>query len=272
MKSLNLNNPYFLKIILTAFLTAMLVACGGSGGGGEVITKDPIKFTALSVLPNKQGIARITGGDTVGMIFSVELADVIASANSSANDDSSIAKIDPNDFPIISTTATTKTRRGTSTSDGVTLNITVVQNNATDNAAGIYLEIPNEPDIIMVVGESLSAIPASGTITYRGFFTKNAASVVAPGQIGSFVMIVDFGLNTFTINATTSSMALSGGGVINPSNGLYASTNLSVGVDGVTYIASLYGNLNGISANSVSGIFHTNDFAPDFSGSFIGSR
>lgn len=258
--------------LLVASSLVLLTACGGGGGETSAqIAEDPIRFTALSVLTNGQGVARFTGNNAVGLVYSPEIAAAIASANSSTND-SSIGSIDPDNFPITSTTQTTTTRKGTVTTDDITVNVTILENNLTGDAFGIYFDIPDAPDIVMVGGEALTLVPTSGTVTYTGFFTQSAFTEVSPGQIGSFVMNINFSANTFTINASTSSMSLSGGGSINPSNGLYASTDIAVGINGTNYTASLYGNLNGVAANSISGLFHTNDTAPDFSGSFVGSK
>lgn len=262
-----------IKIILATASVALLAACGGGGGGVEQAKEEPIKITALVVLSNGQGVGRITGGDSVGLVYSPQITSFITGANAaSENGESSSISLDPNNFPVVSTTQRTETRRGTITADGSTFNVTALKNNLTTDAGGIYFEVPSEPDILMVVGDPPSAIPTTGTATYTGFFTQNAPSVIAPGQIGTFVMNVNFGSRTFTINASTSSLALSGNGVINSTTGLYVSTNINVAINGLSYVASLYGNLNGIAAKSVSGLFHTNDSSPDFAGSFVGSK
>jgi hypothetical protein len=260
------------KIIFLSFSIALISACGGGGGS----TTPPVTLNAvvLSTLSNSQGISRITDTGMVGLIYSPQIANVTSSMNLAAQngDDSSIANIDPANFPIISTTVTTVTRRGTLTTDGLTLNVTALKNNSTDNAAGIYLEVPGDADILMVLGDSASSIPTTGTQTHIGAFTQNSRSIIAPGEIGTFSLTVNYATRIFNINASTSSTSLSGNGVIDISTGLYASTNISFSINGTPYTASLYGNLNGAGASSTSGIFYTNDSNPDYAGSFIGSR
>jgi hypothetical protein len=249
----------------------LLTACGG---GGSSTPQSTLSASVLTTLSDSQGVARITDTGKVGLIYAPQISTFTQAMNQAAQQGSSstLANVDPANFPIISTTATTKTRRGTFTSDGVAYNITALSNNLTNNAGGIYIELPGYADMIMVLGDSLSAVPTGVTHTYVGVLTQNPRSVVAPGQIGTFSMNVNYSSRTFTINGSTTSAVLSGSGVVDVSTGLYASSNMTFSVNGTSYTATLYGNLNGVSANSVSGVFYTNDQVPDYAGSFIGSR
>ncbi len=260
------------KIITTFLVIAFLSGCGGGGGGGSSASSN--QAVVLSVLSNAQGIARITGGNSVGLFYSPQISTIVQSMNQSWQNGSSsaVGDINPANFPVISTTATTETRKGTITSDGVTINVTALKNNATTNAAGVYFEIPGDADILMVAGDAASNIPTTGSGTFTGVFTQNARSVIAPGQLGSFTLTIDYAASTFVFNATTSTASLSGNGTINLATGLYASSNMSFSNNGVSYTANLYGNLNGSGVTSVSGLFFTNDTTPDYAGSFFGSR
>jgi hypothetical protein len=148
----------------------------------------------------------------------------------------------------------------------------LLNSKSTDEAFGAYIQMPNDADAIMIIGDSPTNIPSSGVIQYRGVFTQNARSVIAPGQIGSFIIEVNYDSKTFRINGATASLTLSGSGLINTATGLFAASTISVAVNGLNYSSSLYGNLNGAGANTIAGVFYTNDNAPDYSGSFIGSK
>jgi len=263
-----------LKLISILGALLILTGCGGGGSGSGANPPSQNLAVALSVLSNGQGIARISGGAIVGLVFSPQIATVVQDMNTSwqSGNSSSVGDLNPSNFPVVSTTATTETRKGTITSDGVTVNATILKNNATNNATGRYIEIPGDADILIVVGDSSSNIPTTGTATFTGVFTQNARSVIAPGQLGTFSLSVNYSASTFTLNATSTSAALSGSGTINLTNGLFASSDMAFSVNGARYTANLYGNLNGGSATSVSGLFFTNDSTPDYAGSFIGSR
>jgi hypothetical protein len=262
------NMKFYLYIILTAFISA----CGGGSSGSVQQATPALKADLLTILSNGQGVARLTSSTTVGLFFTPAVSEVIKSFNiAAASSDSSVLDISPENFPIISTTPISTTRKGTFSSNGTTLNVTLLTNNKSDKAKGIYFEIPNDADATLV-GGSLYTIPSSaGVHLYTGTFSQHARSTVAPGQIGSFSLTVDLSLKTFKILGSTNDMQLSGNGLIDTTTGLFATSNSSISVNGLTYTGTLYGNLNDINGSAVSGIFYTNDSIPDFAGSFIGS-
>lgn len=219
-----------IKVILAIASVALLAACGGGGGGGTPITTEETKRNAvlLTKLSNERGVARVTGGGTVGFLYFPEITTVVEGFNSDSSSDNSsgISNLNPTSFPIISSTATTQTRRGTLTVDDLSLNVTVVKNNLTDNAFGVYLEIPNDADAYMILGDVLTQTPTSGNGSFVGAFTQNSRSVIAPGQMGSFNLNVNYSQKTFTINASTDSASLIGNGVVDLTSGLFASTSV----------------------------------------------
>jgi hypothetical protein len=259
--------------ILLLLISLFVASCGGGGDSGG-IAKIKTTATTLVTLSNGQGVGRIIGENKIGFIYSPEISTVIRDINNQSNNESSssIADIDPNNFPVISTTPISELRRGVLESDGTSLNVSLLNSKSTEDAFGAYIQMPNDADAIMMIGDSPTNIPLGGVVQYRGVFTQNARSVIAPGQIGSFIIEVNYDSKTFKINAGTSSLTLSGSGLINTSTGLFASAAVAVAVNGLNYSSSLYGNLNGERANTISGVFYTNDNIPDYSGSFIGSR
>ena len=254
--------------LLICFVVAGLTACGG-GGGGTVATTPSSTAVVLTTLTNGQGVARLKGSNgSVALIFSHDISTVAQSATGSSGP----LAVSAENFPIISSTATTTTRRGTLTEGTQTTNVTILKNNSTTNAYGLYFEVPNYADLISVFGAAATAVPDSGTIIYTGVLSQNARSIVAPGQLGSFSIQVNYALKTFSIVGSAGGASLSGSGAIDTASGLFATSNASFGISGFTYSATIYGNLNGTGASSVSGVFYTNDSTPDYAGSFIGSR
>lgn len=265
-----------IKLAVVISSVALMSACGGGGGGSApVVTAPTVRAVVLTTLSNGQGVGRVTvsNGKASMLMFSPDIVGVINGANKSAQNGSSDAfDVISADYPVISSTAATTTRRGTITSNGLTINVTFLENNRTNDAIGMYFEVPNDADLLSVVGTQLTSTPTSGVYLYTGVLTNNARSSVAPDQIGSVNINVDFSLKTFTILGSTSTMSISGGGVVDTVSGLFASSNISVSKNGVSYKATLYGNLNGAEARAVSGVFYTNDSVPDLAGSFISSR
>lgn len=265
-----------IKVILATASVALLAACGGGGGGSSQQATEESKPNAVVLvsLSNSQGVARFTSNDSVGLIYFPQISAFVSGFNTADqnNDSSTIANLNPSSFPIISTTATTETRRGTLTADGSTINVTALKNNLTNNAFGIYLEMPNDADGYVMAGDSVSQIPVNGAAVFSGAFTQNARSVIAPGEVGSFSLNVNYAQRTFSINASTNATSFVGSGVIDLSNGLFATSTANFSRNGVNYPASLYGNLVGNGASSVVGVFYTNDTSPDYAGTFFGSK
>ena len=259
----------FQKLKLTFFVgvLTMLSACGG--GGSDAPTA---KFNALSVLSNGQGIARgITSNNSkITLVYAPQIAATIASANNTSG--GGIEELNPSAFPVLTNTDRYIVTKGTVISAGTTLNVTTLQNKSTTNANALFVQMQNDADSIMVIGDGFSNPPASGIANYTGTSTSNARSVIAPGQIGTFTLSVNFGTKTFTFNSATERFTSSGSGAIDLANGLFATSSMDIVANGIAYSGTMYGQLNGNLATSVTGIIFTNDSSPDFAGSFIGSR
>ena len=139
---------YTLPIALLA-----LTACGGSGGSG-------VSFTTLSVLGNGDGIARgVTNTGEEALIYSPDVAVVVAGANAASSSD--IANVSASDFPITSQNGNARMRSGTMTSDGITFNVTGLEDVRTSDAAVIFIRMPaGYNDVSMVTGTSYTNAPS----------------------------------------------------------------------------------------------------------------
>jgi hypothetical protein len=260
------------KIIIKSTIALVAIAltsgCGGGGGGTSATLA---KFNTLSVLSNGQGVGRGVADDgSQLLIYSHEITEIIAGANAAAS--GSIVDLNASDFPITGVNSTSTTRAGTIISGGITFNVRTIENNATSNAAAIFIETPGYADLIMVTGEAYLNPPLGGIYNYTGTQTSNARSVVAPGSIGTFRMGVDFTANTFSYSGSSGNLTLNASGVLDKINGRFATSSASITAGGLYYTGTMHGLLHGSGATSTSGLFHTNDIAPDYSGAFVGSR
>jgi hypothetical protein len=133
------------KLILVAPCLALLAACGGSGSSG-------VSFTTLSVVGNGDGIARgVTNTGEEALLYSPDVAAVVASANAASSSD--IANVRASDFPITSQSGNARIRSGTTTSEGITLNVTALEDIRTSDTAAIFIQMPSRyNDLSMVTG------------------------------------------------------------------------------------------------------------------------
>ena len=243
---------------------AALTACGGSGGSG-------VGFATLSVLGNGDGIARgVTNTGEEALFYSPDVAVVVASANAAAS--SNITNVSASDFPIISQSGNARIRSGTMTSEGVTLNVTGLEDIRTSDAAAVFLQMPaGYNDISMVTGTAYTNTP-SGSYTYNGTQATTSRNTVAPGATGSFTMVADFGQSTFQYNGTSGDVGVSGSGALDTANGRFATSGLSVTSGASTYGGTMHGLMHGSGATATSGVFHTSGSSPAHTGVFVGSR
>lgn len=133
-------------------------------------------------------------------------------------------------------------------------------------------------------GTGATNIPA-GEFTYNGLqiigakkFESDSIGDPLTTGVGRFTMVVDFGEQTGTYTGFTNVInptSLNGNLVIDNTNGNITGSNLALGgsvnginLDGKT--ASLEGNFHGNGAQSVSGIFYTDDL--EYGGGFVGQK
>ena len=252
------------KLLSSITALALLAACGGGGGSGA-------SFTTLSVLGNGDGIARgVTNTGTEALIYSPDVVTVVASANAASSSD--IANVRASDFPITSQSGNARIRSGTMTSNGITLNVTGLEDIRTSDAAVIFMQMPaGYNDISMVTGTSYTNAP-TGLYTYNGTQATTSRNTIAPGATGSFTMVADFGQSTFQYNGTSGGVGVSGSGALDTANGRFATSGLSVISGSSTYGGTMHGLMHGSGASATSGVFHTSGSSPAYTGAFIGSR
>lgn len=250
-----------LSLIALGFI---LSACGGGGTGG-------VSYTTLSVLGNGDGVAR--GKNNSGeeaLIYSPLVVDVVASANAATGAD--IANVKISDFPIVSRTGYVQMRKGTGTSNGVTINITTVEDTRTTEAGILFMEASaGYNDITMVTGSKYSSAPV-GIHNYFGTQAVTSRNAIAPSETGNFTMSADFSAKTFTYSGASGSVNVSGSGILDTANGRFATSGLTVSSGTSSYGGSMHGLLHGAGATSTSGVFHSSGSSPAYTGGFVGSR
>lgn len=251
------------KLILAAPCLAMLAACGGGSTGGA-------SYTTLQVFSDGTGVAKGVGSDgSQALIMAPDIALVVQAANNATQQD--IASVRVSDFPVVQSLSTNANlRQGTVTSSGVVFNTTAIEDLGGE-AGLIILEIPNQYSAAMATGTTLTGTPV-GTHTYSGTMTMGARSVNPNQELGSFTMNANFDASSYTFSGSTSNNNLSGSGVINAQSGTFNSNNLSASTSGTSRSATMYGQLHGNAATSVSGVFHTNETSANYAGGFVGSR
>ena len=252
------------KLFASLPVLAFLAACGGGGGSG-------VSFTTLSVLGNGDGIARgVTNTGEEALFYSPDVAVVVAGANAASSSD--IANVRFSDFPITSQSGNARIRSGTSTTDGITINVTGLEDVRTSDAAVIFMHLlAGYSDISMVTGTSYANAP-SGSYTYNGTQATTSRNTIAPGATGSFTMVADFGQSTFQYNGTSGGVGVSGSGALDTANGRFATSGLSVTSGSSSYGGTMHGLMHGSGASATSGVFHTSGSSPAYTGAFVGSR
>lgn len=252
------------KLFASLPVLALLAACGGSSTGG-------VSFTTLSVVGNGDGIARgVTNTGEEALLYSPDVAVVVASANASSSSD--IANVRASDFPITSQSGNARLRSGTMTSEGITFNVTALEDIRTSDAAAVFIQMPSGyNDISMVQGTAYTNSP-SGSYTYDGTQATTSRNTIAPGATGSFTMVANFGQGTFQYNGTSGGVGVSGSGTLDTANGRFATSGLNVTSGSSTYGGTMHGLMHGSGATATSGVFHTSGSSPAYTGAFVGSR
>ena len=252
------------KALWTLPGVGLLAACVG----GSTSNTPTASFTTLKGFSDGAGVGRGVTSDGKEMLFITSgIAETVAAANQSAANP--VGDIQFSDFAVVQTLPTAVVREGTITIEGVVANVTIVENN--DGKAGIiYLVLPDLSNAVLVTGSAYGTAP-NGSFTYNGVhiimdrFSGNA-------EDGAFTLTADFNNKSFYYSGTTNNSSLTGSGLIDTQNGRFASSNLTSNVSGDTNTASMYGQLHGSSAQSVTGVFHTNESDPSYAGAFVGSR
>lgn len=261
---------YIIPTILSVFVF-ILAGCGAGGGGSGIQTSAP-----LTIMSSGEGIIRVTGSNLgqQALIYTSEAANLNANLNDQINNVSDPGDVNVSDFPLVGRAGGYEIRKGTTFDGSLVMSVTSIGDpeGEGDGVAAIYFEDPGYVDTIMVGGSTYSAPIGMGTYSYSGIQTSNARSVVAPGDIGTFDMTLNMSSGTFSYLGQSGYVNVSGNGYVDIQNGRFATDSLSV-TDGISgYTGTMHGLLNGDAATSTSGVFHTNDSSPDYSGSFLGNR
>lgn len=253
-----------IKTTVAVSVMALLAACGGGSSGIS-------NFQTLSILPNGDGVARATTNNgEQALVYSPYVVDFVAGANAANSND--VANVTASDFPITSQMGFVRRRSGTMSSGGTTFNVRTVEDTRTSDAAIVFVEMPvGENDIIVVAGTAYSNAPV-GSFAYFGTQVTTESNGLAPGSIGSFTLNADFSQETFQYAGTSGAVSVSGTGVLDVTNGRFATSNLRVIGSGRTFGGTLHGLLHGAGATATSGVFHASGSVPAYTGAFVGSR
>ena len=218
-----------------------------------------------------QGIARGVNSDgRLALVFTSGVSDFVSGANEAGN--GGVSDASTSDLPITYKHGNVEVLTGTGSSGGYTLNIASLENKAVPDAAAIYMETPGYADTLAVTGAKFTSSPIVGTYLYTGTQTSNARSVIAPGLIGTVQMYINFGSEDFSYNRNSRGVSVIGSGTVDVKNGRFATSGLTIKKVYTTYGGTMHGLLHGTNARSTSGVFHTSDNAPDYSGTFLGSK
>lgn len=250
-----------------------LSACGGggSGGGGGGGNSDPVaSFSTLKVFSDGSGVGSGVAEDGSRLVFiAPEIAAFVAEGNDLNAQD--VPDLNISDFPVVQSLPTNANlREGTITENGVVFNVTFVEDLGGEGGLAL-LEIPNSASVGLATGSALTGNPI-GSQTYSGTMTMGVRGATSNQEFGSFIMAADFDADTYAFDGATASNSLSGNGVIDIETGTFSSNGLNATTNGTNRTATMYGQLHGNDAESVSGVFHTNESNADYGGGFVGSR
>jgi len=251
------------KLLFIGAISALISACGG--GESSVSSTSTTTFTAISIFSDDAlagGVGRGTGSDGVEIYYiAPDIVNDVALSNASP-----VQQVDITDFPIVSVQSGYNIRQGTQ--DGS--NVLVAEKIGSGKSSIAYIYNATQ-DAIGAGTTRPSSLP-TGSHTYTGVYgVLNRGSDWR--ETGTLSLTANFNANTFSINASSTDTSLTGSGIIEPSTGRISggSLNFSDAVLG-NYSATTYGNIGETNGTEVTGIFHTNDTAPDFSGAYAGSR
>lgn len=267
-----------LYAVISAVFVIGLSGCSSSGGGsnnGSTVnntntSNDSLSnFTIAKAFGDGGGVATGIESDGSRSVFiAPEIIEVVQAANSVTESD--LDSFEASDFPVVNTLPNANIRQGAIISDGIVINITILEDLGGD--FGLVLqEVPDIANALITIGTPLGTLP-SGTFTYIGNLATGLRSVEPDVEFGNFTMDANFINGTFIFNGSTLSDTLSGNGFINTTTGSISSSSLSFNTGSTARTATMYGNFHGSSAQGVTGIFHSNESNPEYSGGFVGSR
>ena len=251
----------------------MLAACGGGGGGSGGGVELQIRTTTLDVFADFSGIAEydLNAEDEQerGYFISPQIVTVANEVNGSSfiNDD------DDDDEVFTNIQNLNNGYEGYEDSDDETILFTQI---ATDDESAHFMEMRYSFwKLYMSVGARFGSVPA-GVHIYSGTQLSSARIGVSETAYGPFTLTADFSSKRYSYNGTSAGTreqhSLSGSGDINIVNGSFYSDDMVFHDGSLNRTATQYGHLHGDQAETVSGLFHTNEANPVYGGGFVGSR
>ena len=252
----------------------MLAACGGGGGGSGGGVELQIRTTTLDVFADFSGIAEydLNAEDEQERGYFIS-PQIVALANE-VNGSSLINDDDDEVFTNIQNLNNgTVLYEGYEDSDGETILFTQI---ATDDESAHFMEMRlSFWKLYMSVGARFGSVPA-GIHMYSGTQLSSARIGVSETAYGPFTLTADFSSERYSYNGTSAGTreqhSLSGSGDINIVNGSFYSDDMVFHDGSLNRTATQYGHLHGDQAETVSGLFHTNEANPVYGGGFVGSR
>lgn len=252
----------FMKIVAALMIFTLLSACGG---GNE---ESRMYASALRVFSDGSGIGRLDNN----LFYVADLSEVIQSVNEGEAVDNGLSLPDDTNMPVVSTHPYATLRRGVASLAGDSFNVALLLDNRSDETGAVYFELPGASDMILVAGLRPANVPAVGTYRYVGTQTANARAALAPDQIGTFQLDIDYLNGTFTYSGLAATFSVTATGTVDRASGLFASTNVTITAGGQRYAGHFYGQIHGEGATGATGIIVTADPQPDYSASFVGLR
>jgi hypothetical protein len=249
-----------------------LSACGGGGGSSAPVVSAPVSAPVTFSGATIKVFEAEAGGAGVGRVVSSEGQEMVIIAPNIVSQVANASSIDPDSSVDISLYPIASVQNGynyrTGTKDGV--NVVVAEKIGTNRGSIVYL-YDNSGDALATGATKPIAMP-TGTLTYNGIYVVgNRGSNWK--EVGSAAITANFGTNTFSLSATSTDTTLTGNGIIDNANGRISSNNL-VFTDVVmgNYTASTAGNVGSSNGQDITGVWYTNDTAPDFAGAYAVTR
>lgn len=261
----------------------MLAACGGGGGGSGGGVELQIRTTTLDVFDDLAGVAEYDlnakgehlnaeGEQERGYFISPQIVAIANEANGSSfindDDDEVITNIQNlNNGTVL--------YEGYDDSDDETILFTQITTD--DESTGVEQHVYNSisGSFFVSFGARFGSVPA-GVHMYSGTQLSSARIGVSESAYGPFTLTADFSSERYSYNGTSAGTreqhSLSGSGDINIVNGSFYSDNMVFHDGRLNRTATQYGHLHGDQAETVSGLFHTNEANPVYGGGFVGSR
>ena len=269
------------SLSLLALAGASLIGCGSTTVASNPVTNTPsvtpqradleVVRVFESGVDDEDGVAIGTNAAGEPLAFySFYVEDYVDLANGGTS--VGLLEVDESKLhPMRRLNATSTLYEGIATIDRVRHDVRLITDDEDEAILFAYID-PDFNVALVAQGLPLDGVP-SGLHTYTGtlYVYSNSAS-----NYGSFTLNADFSAETFTMTAATAdaTVSLTASGVIDKTEGTIGSSTATFTRSTVAGTGSIYGNLHGDRAGSVSGVFHARDTGTtvNYTGGFVGSR